>query len=856
MNHFKKENIDLPPDSFHANNLDKAKLIEVMNDIQMKEEARQRIIAACTAKTDAAGGRRKSALRMFGTRISARQAALPALAAVLALSIVGYNLFAGLWTGPELTSSETSSASQKPSENSSSASQTVNSQDLTPIVVSVPKWFSPGELVANQFYQNFLPGTTLQQTLSSQYIYVNAQKDAIFKTEEHKNCRNFGFNVKTGAMECFDHPIRKILIPAGIMQETDRIWFKDCAPSDEFALIDIRTAKDAFKSTYRYNLLTGEFLKIKEDLNHIEEWTVFKDYSTLITVPEYSSGWKIYLVDIVSGTKKNIVSEANATSMFALSPSNQYVWYSIFKNGNKNLRCIYSIATGAKTFITTERYPFFTPDDRYVLYFAGGKIRRLNLASKEDVVIVEKAVWTTQGGIDIAAYDEAAGRLILSAFDTYNHFDLYSLDVRTNKMVHIVDPDNGVQLAAPDGGVKAQYTQVLGSKTAMAKGGFSRIAAGFLNFSTPSKVALSSTGSYAISYDSNSIYSNYISYNKSSNYGSNDNSYNNASGSYESYAPSSYQEDSKDISKQPQSIPEDLQEPEPAVARGASAYLFDKTGKYIFYYTDLHDKGGNIYCYDIASGDQFAVALPEEFVKKLMVERQNLLHPDKPFIVSYRLYLSDDATHIYLTYEISRSIYIDPIPLSRLVEFAKKNNTIIHFGKYFDQRYYDSDLPGRSYSTYTDDGKIAVLNENYSTHKFALILFDKPFDTSKPYGGGKVLTEKELPADADWSLADWWDHCYEAGTVVYNLDDVIEFVKTHDSLNGFTKIFDRYSMGWNDDSGTETEFNYQVCVGPNQYVNVNEHYTDRKLQVIGAISGTILYERALNPAIKNSDRLR
>lgn len=879
----------------NENDLEKAKLLEVMNDIQIKEEVKQRIIAACTEKAGAAGGRGKNALRIFGTRVGARQAALPALAAILAISIVGYNLFAGIWPGPGQPGSDASSTSQKASTTSSEsgqsvishdAEQSVISQDLTPIVVSVPKWFSPGELVVNLFYQNFLPGTTLQQTLSSQYIYVNAQKDAIFKTEEHKNCRNFRFNVKTGAMECFDHPIRKILIPAGIMQETDRIWFKDCAPSDEFALIDIRTAKDAFKSTYRYNLQTGEFLKIKEDLNHIEEWTVFKDYSTLITVPEYSSGWKIYLVDIVSGKMKNIVSEANATSMFALSPSNRYIWYSIFKNGNKNLRCIYNVATGVKLFITAERYPFFTPDDCYVLYFSGGKIRRLDLASKEDVVIVENAVWTTLGGIDVTAYDETAGRLILSAFDTYNHIDLYSLDIRTNKMVHIVDPDNGVQLVAPDGGTKTQNIPVPGSKTALAMGTFSRIAAGFLNFSTPGKVALSSTGSYAISqnfsdstqtgsvswqtsktsisgYDSNSIYSNYISYNKSSNYGNYDNnsynsynSYNNASGSYESYAPSSYQEESKDISKEPQSLPGDLQEPEPAVARGASAYLFDKTGKYIFYYTDLHGKGSNIYCYDIASGDQFAVALPEEFVKKLMAERQNLLHPDKPFIVSYRLYLSDDATHIYLTYEISRSIYIDPIPLSRLVEFAEKNNTIIHFGKYFDQRYYDSDLPGRSYSTYTDDGKIAVLNENYSTHKFALILFDKPFDTAKPYGGGKVLIEKELPADADWSLADWWDHCYEAGTVVYNLDDVIGFVKTHDSLNGFTKIFDRYSMGWNDDSGTETEFNYQVCVGPNQYVNVNEHYTERKLQVIGAISGTILYERALNPAIKNSDRLR
>ncbi|MHB8963160.1 MAG: hypothetical protein ACYC5K_08405, partial [Saccharofermentanales bacterium] len=432
------------------------------------------------------------------------------------------------------------------------------------------------------------------------------------------------------------------------------------------------------------------------------------------------------------------------------------------------------------------------------------------------------------------------------------------------KMVHIVDPDNGVQLAVSDAETIVQSMQNSGSKTALAMGTFSRIAAGFLNFSTPSKVALSSTGSYAISYDSNSIYSNFISYNKSSDFGSYDsNSYNsyycggNTSGSYESYEPTSYQEESKDISKPPQSMSEDLPQPETVVGRGASVYLFDKTGKYIFYYTDLHGKGGNIYCYDIATGDQFAVALPAEFVKNLMAERQNLLHPDKPFPVSYRLYLSDDATHIYLTYEIIRSIYVDPIPLSRLVEYAETYNTIIHFGKYFDQRYYGSDLPGRSYSAYTDDGKIAVLNENYGTHKFVLILFDKPFDAAKPYGGGNVLIQKDLPADADWFLADWWEQKYDVGTVVYNLDDVIGFVKTHDSLNGFTKIFNRYSIGWgwDDGSGTETEFFYQICVGPNEYVNVSEQYAERKLRVIGARSGTILYERTLNPAIKNSDRL-
>jgi len=828
MNNDNEDNRDRYTGVANINDPDKAKLLEVMNDIQMKEETKQRIMAACTGKADAAERHGKNAFRIFGTRIGARQAALPALAAVLVLSIAGYNIFAGISAGQGQPSGGSSSESQDISGNSSGTSQTVNSQDLTPIVVSVPKWFSPGELVANQFYQNFLPGTTFQQTLSSQYIYVNAQKDAIFKTEEHKNCRNFRFNVKTGTIECIDHSIREILIPAGIMQETDRIYFKDCTPSDEFALIDIRSSKDAFKSTYRFNLQTGDFLKIKEDLNHLDGWQIFKDYSTLITIPEYSSEWKIYLTDIVSGTKKNIVSEANATDMFALSPDNRYVWYSIFKNGNKNLRCIYQIATGTKTFITTESYPFFTSDDQFMLYFAKNQIHRMNLVSKEDVVLVEDASWETKGGIDIAAYDDAAGKLILSAFDTALHYDLYSLDVRTGKMVHIVDPDNGVQLAAPTAGSSAQSMSMQEARTSLASGSLSPVLAGFLNFSNQSETALSSIGSYVVSrnYSDSTL---------------------NSSGSF--------QDKSQDIPKPTQSVSEDLLQPAPVVSRGASVYLFDKTGKYIFYYTDLHGKGGSIYCYDIASGDQFAVALPEEFVKKLMAERQNLLYPDKPFPVRYRLYLSDDATHIYLTYEIYRSIDSDPVPLSKLVEYAEKYNTIIHFGKYFDHRYYGNELPGRSYSSYTDDGKIAILNENYNTRKFALILFDKPLDTTKPYGGGEVLIQKDTPADADWFLADWWDHNYNVGTVVYNLDSVLNFVKTHDSLNGFAKIFSRYSIGYNDDSGTRTEFHYQICIGPNDYVNVTENYAEMKLQIIGSKTGAIVFEKALNPAIRNSDRL-
>lgn len=847
MNNDNKDNRDLYTGVADINDLDTAKLLKVMNDIQMKEDAKQRIIAACTRKADKVERHYKSAFRIFGTRVGTRQAALPALAAILALSIVGYNLFAGIWAGQGQPSGGSSSESQDASGNSFGTSQTVNSQALTPIVLSVPKWFSPGELVANQFYQNFLPGTTFQQTLSSQYIYVNAQKDAIFKTEEHKNCRNFRFNVKTGTIECIDHFIREILIPAGIMQETDRIYFKDCAPSDEFALIDIRNSKEAFKSTYRFNLQTGDLIKTKEDLNQIENWRVFKDYSTIIT-SEFSSVWKIYLVDIVSGTKKNIVSEANATNMLDLSPDNRYIWYSIFKNGNKNLRCIYNIATGTKTFITSESYPFFTPNDQFALYFAGNKIHRLNLESKEDVVLVENASWKTRGGIDVAAYDEAAGRLILSAFDSHTHYDLYSLDIRTGKMVHIVDPDNGVQLTASIAGASAQGVSMQVGRTSHESGSISPLTPVFLNFNNQSKTALSTTSSYVVSENfSDSTL-------KSSKSYSSYNSYNSSSESYKSDAALSSQDKPKDITKSQQSMSEDLPLPEPVVSRGASVYIFDKTGKYIFYYTDLHGKGGNIYCYDISSGEQFAVALPEGFVKKLTAERQNLLYPDKPSAAQYRLYLSDDATHIYLAYEVQRTNYTDPVPLSQLVEYAEKYNTIIHFSKYFDKRYSGDELPGRSYISYTDDGRVTILNENYTTRKFALILFDKAFDTTKPYGGGEVLIQKDLPVDASWSLIDWWEQNYDGATIVYKLDDVMDFIKTHDSLDRFTKIFGLQSLGRINETEKEIGIFYQICVGPNEYVNVVENYAEMKLQIISA-NNAIVFEKALNPAIKNSDRL-
>lgn len=861
MNNDNKDNKNPYTGFDNINDLDKTKLLEVMNDIQIKEEVKQRIVFACSEKTDVIERHDKNVFRILGTKAGARLAVLPALAAILALSIIGYNLIPGIWDRHGQSSGCSSSVSLDTTEFSSDTSQIVNSQELTPIVATVPKWFSPGELVANQFYQNFQPGTTFKQTLSSQYVYINAQKDAIFKTEEHKNCRNFRFNIKTGNIECIDHFIRKILIPTGIMQETDRIYFKDCPPSDEFALIDIRNSKDGFKSTYRFNLQTGDLIKIKEDLNKSENWQILKDYTTLITA-EFSSVWKIYLVDIVSNTRKNIVSEANATSMFDLSSSTRYAWYSILKNGNKNLRCIYNIATGAKKFITSESYPFFTPDDRFVIYFAGNKIHRFNLESNEDIVLVENASWKAQNIISIVAYDEAAGRIILSIFND-THYDLYSLDIRTGKMVHIVDPDNGVQLNAPNVGFSAQGMSVQASRTSHVSGIVSPLTPVFLNFNNQNNNTLTTTtSSFVVSQnfvDSTSNISGSsqisISCNNSSKSYSNFSGYNITSESYKSDDAVSSQDKPKDITKPPQSAHEELPQPEPIIGRGASDYIFDKTGKYIFYYTDLHGKGGNIYCYDIASGNQFAVALPEDFIKKLTAERYNLMHPDKPFSAQYKLYLSDDATHIYLAYEVQHTNYTDPVPLSRLVEYAEKYNTIIHFGKYFDQRYYQSELPGRSYTAYTDNGKVAILNENYTTRKFALILFDKAFDSNKSYGGGEILIQKDIPADAEGFLADWWDHNYEVGTTVYSLDKVLDFVKTHDSLDGFTKIYKDFSIGWNADSGTETEFHYQICVGPNQYVNVNENYAERKLKVINAKNGTIIIEKALNPAITNSNRL-
>lgn len=813
MSCFKKNNKNHPIGDAKINGLDKAKLIEVINDININDEAKERIMAACAEKIDSMNSKEKSVFFKFKTISRDWKVALPLLATVLIFSIVGFNLLPGIWTGPHTGSSSYLSESPNISTNFSGTSQTINSSQLDPIVVTVPKWFSPGELTANQFYQNFLPGTNFEQTLSSQYVYVNAQKDAIFKTGEHKNCRNFRFNIKSGKIECIDHFIRQVLIPANIMTQTDRIYFNDCAPSDEFALIDIRNSKDAYKSTYRFNLQTGDLIKINENLNQVENWRIFKDYSTIIT-NEYTSVWKIYLLDIVSGSKKNIVSEKNATNMFDLSPGNQYIWYSLLKNGNKNLRCIYQISTGTKTFITSESYPFFTPDDKFVLYFAGNKIYRQNLESKEDVVLVENASWKTQGLITIAAYDEAAGRMILSAFgDT--HYDLYSLDIRTGKMVHIVDPENGVQITAPNAdsyeNTKESYSN------SNSKESYS---------SSNSKESYSSNNSYIVSSE----------YYKSSEY-------------------MSSQDYPKDKPKPTQSISEGLPQPVPVVARGANVYLFDKTGKYIFYYTDLHGKGGNIYCYDISSGEQFAVALPEGFVKKLMADRYNLMYPDKPFAAQYSLYLSDDSTHIYLTYEIYRTIYSDSLPLSKLVEYAKQYNTIIHFGKYLKNPYYQSELPGRSYSVYTDDGKVAILNENYTTRKFALILFDKPFDTSKPYGGGEILIQKDIPADADWFLADWWNQNYEHATKVYSMEKVLDFVKTHDSLNGFTKIYNVYSLGRSNEGEKEIAIFYQICVGPNKYVNVTENYAEMKLQIINANTGATIFEKALNPAIKNSDHL-
>ena len=246
-------------------------------------------------------------------------------------------------------------------------------------------------------------------------------------------------------------------------------------------------------------------------------------------------------------------------------------------------------------------------------------------------------------------------------------------------------------------------------------------------------------------------------------------------------------------------------------------------------------------------------------MSSLMMERYNLLSQDNPFPASFGLYLSDDARHIYLTYEIHRTLSFDPIPLSELEDYAQKYDTIVHFGKYYEQRYYGSELEGVSYMTYTDGNKVAFLNENYSTRKFSLILFEKPLDSSKPYGGGKILVQKDLPADADAFVFAWWEQNYTSPTAVYDIDEVIDFARTHDRLEGFTTIFRQYSVGMTfadmDQQGNETGFFYQICIGPNDYVIVYENYIDRKLQILRGPGEKVLFERALDPTVTDSDRL-
>ena len=219
MNSDINQNIDLNNGIDNFDDFYKAKLIEVINDIKIKDRTKQNIIVACTERAAVIGENKRKTVRIFGMSLRAKQASCAVVAAVICIGLIGYNVWWADWTAlvtssieasseSHYTSGNASDESQEQSEYSANTSQEVSSIDSTPIVLSVPKWFAPGELIANKYYQNFQDGTKFRQTLSSQYIYINSSKDAIFKTEEHKNCTNFRFNVETGQIECIDHFIR------------------------------------------------------------------------------------------------------------------------------------------------------------------------------------------------------------------------------------------------------------------------------------------------------------------------------------------------------------------------------------------------------------------------------------------------------------------------------------------------------------------------------------------------------------------------------------------------------------------------------------------------------------------------
>jgi hypothetical protein len=95
-------------------------------------------------------------------------------------------------------------------------------------------------------------------------------------------------------------------------------------------------------------------------------------------------------------------------------------------------------------------------------------------------------------------------------------------------------------------------------------------------------------------------------------------------------------------------------------SNGTHAWLMDKTGQYIFFYNDAPRHAEYIYCYGMVTGELFKVALPEEFFDKMQQQIKDQFNNGLPPIVDYRLYLTDDATRIFLTYEVIKYDYGNP----------------------------------------------------------------------------------------------------------------------------------------------------------------------------------------------------
>jgi hypothetical protein len=95
-------------------------------------------------------------------------------------------------------------------------------------------------------------------------------------------------------------------------------------------------------------------------------------------------------------------------------------------------------------------------------------------------------------------------------------------------------------------------------------------------------------------------------------------------------------------------------------SNGTHAWLMDKTGQYIFFYNDAPRHAEYIYCYGMVTGELFKVALPEAFFDKMQQQIKDQFNNGLPPIVDYRLYLTDDATRIFLTYEVIKYDYGNP----------------------------------------------------------------------------------------------------------------------------------------------------------------------------------------------------